>query len=432
MLKKTWISLLGLPLLLTFSLNGCATPTSEMENSGSTQDKTTKEGTPPSQKPVTDSSAKNQQEMATTAINAFTTDLYAQLNSKEGNLFLSPYSISTALAMTYMGAKENTKTQMAKALQFGEDTQAVTQGFNKLQESFNKVDSNYELRIANDLWVQKGMSLIVDFTEQLHDAYGVLSKKADFARETEVARGMINDKIAQQTGDKIKELLAPGMVTPQTRLVLTNAIYFKGKWQTPFDAKDTKDLDFTKLDNSKVKVPMMYQKGQFRYLQDDEIQLIELPYQSSEGNPGLSMVILLPQVPEDFTMVEKKLPHYLQKLKDSRQPLEIGVFLPKFKLESAFQLQEPLKNMGMKDAFDPALADFSGMIKAEKLAISAVVHKAFVEVNEEGTEATAATAVVTSRGMTPSLRVDHPFIFWIKDNRSGTILFLGRVTEPKL
>lgn len=442
MLKKTWIiSSLSLPLLLTFSLSGCAGPVEtdskkseigqkETVEKNSPQSVTVSAETPPLV-PV-NATANKQTEMVTTSINAFTNQLYSELNLKKENLFLSPYSVATALAMTYVGAEGATKTQMVQTLQFGEaNTADILLGFSGLQKILVRVDSNYELKIANDLWVQKGILLVADFSEQLHDAYTTVPRTANFQKEPEIARSAINSKVAEQTSQKIKDLLTPGLVTSNTRLVLTNAIYFKGKWQTPFDKASTEEQDFLKLDNTSVKVPTMYQKGQFRYLSDNDAQMVELPYQSSEGNPGLSMVVLLPQN-EHFEAVEKKLPHYLQKFTKDDLPVEIMVFLPRFKLESAFQLQEPLKKMGMKDAFDPAKANFQGMIKGEKLAISAIVHKAFVEVNEEGSEAAAATAVVTSRGMSPTFRANHPFIFWIKDNSTGTVLFLGKVLEPKV
>ncbi|OQW91889.1 MAG: hypothetical protein BWK79_15895 [Beggiatoa sp. IS2] len=438
--KKTWIiSSLSLPLLFTFSLSGCANPyatnpeESEVDQKAtveknSPQSVTVSAETPPVPANVT---AKKQTEMVTTSINAFTNQLYSQLNLKKENLFLSPYSVATALAMTYVGAEATTKTQMAQTLQFGTaNTPDILLGFSGLQKSFVRIDANYELNITNHLWVQKGTSLVADFTEQLGDAEIAVPKTANFQKEPEIARTQINDHIAEQTRQKIKDLLTPGLVTSNTRLVLTNAIYFKGKWQTPFNKASTEEQDFLKLDNTSIKVPTMYQKGQFRYFSDNDAQLIELPYQSSEGNPGLSMVVLLPQKNENFEATEKKLSHYLQKLAKNDSPVEIMVFLPRFKLESAFQLQEPLKKMGMEDAFDPAKANFKGMIKDEKLAISAVVHKAFIEVNEEGSEAAAATAVVTSRGMSPTFRANHPFIFWIKDNSTGTILFLGKVLEP--
>jgi len=427
MFRNPWLSTWSLSLLLTFSLNSCATE----ESTGYTAPPDTsvtgnvKEIKPI--KPVT-STPKSQQTQATSAINAFTTRLYAQLNSQEGNLFLSPYGISTALTMAYTGARGETESQMATALQF--EGQPNLQSLGELQKSLKQPDATYTLNIANDIWVQRGMHLVADFTETLHDIYNTVLRTADFANEADRARSRINGKIAEQTGQKIKELLAPGMVTSQTRLVLTNAIYFKGKWQMAFDPKDTEEQFFLKLDNSKIKVPMMYQKGDFRSWGDADAQLLELPYKSSENSSGLSMIVLLPQQDgkESFATVENKLSDYLR-MQNKDNPAEVVVLLPKFKLESTFQLREPLEKLGMKKAFDPATADFSG-ITQEKLAISDVIHKAFVEVNEEGTEATAATAVEFSRGMSATFRADHPFIFWVKDNHSGTVLFLGKVVDP--
>lgn len=416
-------------LTIFLSLHSCgyfkqlinATEISNAENA--------EEETLPPKQPIVIPPITIQQNPATLAINAFATNLYAQLSQQTGNLFLSPYSVSTALAMTYAGARGETKTQMAKALQFNTNEHAIQDGLSQLQKSFNHADSGYQLSLANGIWVQKRMTLFVDFMEKLYDFYGVVARTADFENAPDIARGSINAEIAKQTHGKIQDLLTTHLLNPETRLVLANAIYFKGKWQLPFPSEQTKDMTFVKLDGSQKKVPTMYLKEEFRFWENEEVQIIELPYQTSgTGGAELSMVILLPRKNEDFVTVEKKLPDYL--LKSSHEPTEIAVYLPKFTTESTFSLQEPLNALGMTDAFDPTKANFSGMTDQEKFMISAVIHKAFIEVNEKGTEAAAATAVIASRGRSTVFRADHPFIFWIKDNRSGTILFLGRVLNP--
>jgi len=419
--RKTWIPLLGLPLLLTFSRNGCAeTPAATNENAEKPVDVRPKT-------PV----ATTTNNVATTAINAFTASLYAQLRKQEGNLCLSPYSISTVLAMTSAGAQGDTKKQMVEVLKLGEKESETHKSFSELERALTAKTDFYQLAVANDLWVQKGQLLTADFTELLHSDYRATVRTANFETNLEASRQLINGYIAEQTGQKIPELLAANALNPQTRLILTNAVYFKGKWQLAFDKKDTQKLDFVKFDGSKIKVPTMYQKETFAHFEDADVQLLELPYKTADKTPGLSMVILLPKKDDGLPQIEGKLASYLNFLNDNQRE-EIAVFLPKFKVEAAFQLKDTLQILGMKDAFDQNKADFSAMTGKKELVISAVVHKAFIEVNEEGTEAAAATAVVTSRGRSPTFRADRPFLFWIKDNRSGTILFLGRVVEPTM
>ncbi|EDN71463.1 Proteinase inhibitor I4, serpin [Beggiatoa sp. PS] len=423
MIKKIVIFLVTLIVLL--GLHNCVENPVVSDSKAVTKTNDVEEETLPSKQPIATPIA-NQQNLATAAINAFATKLYAQLSQQSGNLFLSPYSVSTALTMIYAGAKGETKLQMARALQFNTN-QHIQHGFRELQKSFNNEDSSYQLSIANGIWVQKRMTLFAEFMETLYDFYGIVARTADFENATEIARRSINAVIAKQTHGKIQDLLMPSLLSPETRLVLTNAIYFKGKWQNPFLPEETQDMIFIKSDNSQIEVPTMYQKGEFGLWENEDVQLIELPYQTSQKNAELSMVILLPRKHENFAVVEQQLSDYLQK--NSHDPSEVAVYLPKFKTESAFSLQEPLQTLGMTDAFDSTKANLSG-ITEENIIISAVEHKAFIEVNEEGTEAAAATTVIASRGRATVFRANHPFIFWIKDNQSGTILFLGRLMNP--
>lgn len=363
---------------------------------------------------------------ATVAVNAFTTSLYNQLRPQPGNLFLSPYSISSALAMTYAGAKNQTKQQMAKVLRLNGDEQTLHKGFGDLERSLTTTNLG-ALYIANAAWVPKTVLLTAEYAELLHETYQAAVKTVDF-NTPELATKRINDWVAEKTQQHLETLLQPGDLNQQTQLVLTNAVYFKGQWQFPFRQENTMDSVFVKLDGSKIKVPTMYQKEPFGYLENQDFQLLELPYQNIGQGPGLSMIILLPKKDDGLPRVEEKLENYLQLPLDQK---EVSVYLPKFKFESAFQLKESLQKLGMTDAFNPRQADFSGITGKQSLTISAVVHKAVVDVNEQGTKAAATTAVIEERGVSLVFRADHPFLFWIKDNSSGTLLFLGRVVEPQ-
>lgn len=370
--------------------------------------------------------------------NVFALDLYAKLSPEEGNLFFSPDSISTALAMTYAGARGNTAKQMADTLHFSLSQEQLHPVFSELMNDLeaDPQKSGYQLSIANALWGQTGYKFHEEFINITKKYYDAGFKEADFINDKnrEETRQTINSWVENRTNDKIKELIVktPPVLTTLTRLVLTNAIYFKGKWQFQFDAKNTQDTPFTLLNGEKVKVPMMGQTKEFNYAENDTLQIIEMPY---VGNK-LSMVILLPKKIDGLKQVESSLTldnlnNWLSNLRNR----EVIVSVPKFKMTSKFELNEVLKSLGMVDAFTMA-ADFSGMTSDPVgLYISNVIHKAFVDVNEEGTEAAAATAVVmTLMGMPepkPVFRVDHPFVFVIRDAKSGSILFMGRVEDPR-
>jgi len=362
----------------------------------------------------------------------FALELYSRLKETKENLFFSPYSISAAIAMTYAGAKGDTEKQMAETLHFTLKEESLHAAFSELQNRLNKggKKGTYELSIANALWRQQGYTFLEKFTELLERNYGAGLKEVDFKEATEAARGIINQWVEKETHDKIKELLKPGVLNEMTRMVLTNAIYFKGLWESQFKEERTKPLPFTLLNNEKTEVPMMYQSKKFRCAEYDNIQILELPYKGND----ISMFILLPVKSNGLKNLEEllsseRLKEWLQR--DNMPETEVSVYLPKFRLTSEFSLKDVLKSMGMADVFSTA-ADFSGMTGKKDLFISEVIHKAFVDVNEEGTEAAAATAVIMTRGMsrTTLFRADHPFIFMICDNPSGSILFLGRVINP--
>jgi len=369
--------------------------------------------------------------------NKFAFDLYSQVKQKEGNLFLSPFSISTALAMTYAGARGNTETQMADTLYFSLSQERLHPAFLTLMQGLraDSARSGYELSIANALWGQGGYKFHGAFIDITKNYYEAGFKEVDFVKNTEAARQTINQWIEAKTKDKIKELIKPGVLTEFTRLVLTNAIYFKGKWISQFKKESTKPEPFELISGDKVQVSMMNQTKEFNYSENENIQILEMPY---DGNK-LSMVILLPKEKKGIRELENLLKaENLKTWLSTLRKREVIVSLPKFKMTSEFLLNEALKALGMTDAFDRTSADFTGMTPDPVgLYISEVIHKAFVDVNEEGTEAAAATAVdMTLKAAMmleskPVFRADHPFVFIIRDKSSDSILFIGRVMDPR-
>lgn len=363
---------------------------------------------------------------------AFAFNLYDRLKQTEGNLFLSPYSISTALAMTYAGARGNTEKQMAQVLHFILDQEHLHPAFASIEAGLNAVQKKGEIQlcVANALWPEKSYTFLKDYLVLLETNYGASVTPLDYKRATDAARKEINTWVEQKTNNKIKDLIQKGVLDPATRLVLTDAIYFKGNWANQFKKKDTEDLPFNVAPGKSVSVPMMTQKQRFKYMENDSLQVLEMPYAGDD----LSMIILLPREVDGLAGLEAELT--VENLNAWMRRLvkrEVQVFLPKFEMTSQFSLGETLASMGMPDAFSMS-ADFSGMDGTTMLYISAVVHKAFVAVDEEGTEAAAATAVVMRLKAMPRpplvFRADHPFVFMICDNRLGSILFLGRVTDP--
>lgn len=368
---------------------------------------------------------------------AFALDLYGQLKAGPGNLFFSPYSISMALAMTYAGARSQTEKQMAQVFHFSGDQRSLHEAFGQLQRQLDEAgqQKGIELSIANALWAQKGHAFLPAFLQVAQGQYQANLKQADFKTEAEAAREEINGWVAQKTRDRIKDILPPRSVEELTRLVLANAIYFKGAWAKPYDKTETTPQPFHLTLTRQADMPLMHHFDEVRYMENNDFQALELPYDGG----GLSMVILLPRQVEGCGHLEDRLtptlvPGALKQMKQQK----VEIFLPRFKLESSFDLIGALAKMGMPDAFAGAKADFSGMDGARDLFISGVFHKAWGEVNEEGTEATAATAVVVGLAAMPShppppppvFRADHPFLFFIRDTRSGSLLFLGRLADP--
>jgi serpin B len=368
---------------------------------------------------------------------AFAFELYQALKGKEGNLFYSPYSISLALAMTYAGARGETAEQMAETLQFMLGQDSLHPAFNWLDAELarrgegaqGKDGEGFRLNIVNAIWGQKDYSFLPAFLDVLAENYGAGLRILDFVTEPEKSRVTINDWVSDQTEGRIKDLIPQGAIDALTRLVLTNAIYFNAAWECPFDEQVTADGPFYLLDGGQVTVPMMRQTESFGYTDGEGYQTVELPYDGNE----LSMVILLPEDGQ-FEIFEEGLE--AQQVSDvisDLQPTEVALTMPKFEFESEFSLKDTLADMGMPIAFSGA-ADFSGMTGTPDLSISEVLHKAFVSVDEAGTEAAAATAAIMKETAMPGqpveVTIDHPFIFLIRDIETGAILFVGRVLNP--
>jgi serpin B len=369
--------------------------------------------------------------------NKFALELYGRLKTQKGNLFLSPYSISSALAMTYAGAHGNTEKQMAQVLHFDLGHERLHPVFHALNGELEAraLQPGLELNIANALWGWKNWDL-PEFINLTKTYYGAGFHEVEFGRATEATRRLINNWIEQQTKGRIKDLIEPGMLDPDwTRLVLTDAIYFKAHWAKPFAAGRTKVSPFHITKDKTVNVPMMHKNGKFKLMhiffnRSFAFQAIELPYIGDE----LSMVIFLPVNVDGLGELEDALTaDNLKKWLDSlNTESECIVYLPKFKITSKFRLEKVLAAMGMADAFSD-LADFTGMkrmVDSLRPWISFVIHKAFVDVTEAGTEAAAATAVGIAESTSVFFIADHPFLFLIRDVRSNSILFLGRVTNP--
>jgi serpin B len=371
------------------------------------------------------------------ANNKFGLDLYGKLDKEKSgeNFFFSPSSISLALAMTAAGAKGQTETEMASVLRLDGNLPQAHAAYRALLERWNAAgkDRGYQLRVANRLWGQKGHDFLENYLALTKQEYGAELGRVDFAKNTEAARLEINDWIAKQTAEKIKDLIPAGAVNSSTSLVLTNAIYFKGDWMLPFKKEATHDDDFTISVAKKVKVPLMYQKGYFSYMEDELLQAVQLPYKGSD----LSMLVLLPKKPDGLPELEKSLSAAkIEQVRSKFKQQQTILYVPKFKIEASFSLSKTLQSLGMKSAFSPG-ADFSGIDGKKDLFISDVIHKAFVDVNETGTEAAAATGTMMAMSAAPSqvpppvFRADHPFVFMIYDRQAGSILFLGRMMNPQ-
>ncbi len=370
----------------------------------------------------------------------FTFDFFQEIKSEQGNLFFSPYSITAALGMTYAGARGDTEVQMAQSLHYILPQSSLHPAFNKLGLELDSRarsegvpdDKTFRLHVANALWGQNGFPFLPSYLDLLGENYGAGMHLLDFEQDPDGSRKIINQWVSQETEKRIENIIPPGVIDTLTRLVLSNAIYFKADWANEFDKEATSEGIFHLSDGSQVTVPMMNQHQQYNYVQGEGLQMLELPYAGHQ----LSMLLLLPEA-DKFTQVQDSLSAAaVNRLISNLMPEDVALQLPKFKYENSLSLKETLIKMGMTDAFDVQRADFSGMDGERTLYISAVLHKAFVAVDEAGTEAAAASVVIMTLRSMPigsplEFWVDRPFFFLIRDNPTGAILFLGRVLNPK-
>ena len=358
---------------------------------------------------------------------AFALDLYHAMEA-EGNLFFSPYSVATALAMTYMGARGETAAQMAEACHFASDRERVAADFAERQKTLRSLTGDsLALYIANALWAQRDYPFLPAFRDLVTTRFQAGYALLDFKHALADALQTINQWVAGHTNNMIPELLTPSDLDALTRLVLTNAVYFKANWRYTFAKQDTQRQPFYSP-KGEVQVPLMHQENRFAYGETKDLHILELPYTKT-----LSMVVLLPRSRTGLPQLEKSLsPAALNTWLGMLGERKLHVYLPAFALDYRASLKAPLKALGMVNAFGRN-PDFSGMDGSRTLYISDVIHQAKVIVNEQGTEAAAATAVVMKRVSvmhTPVFRADHPFIFLIREKKTGSVLFMGRLLSP--
>ena len=390
-----------------------------------------------------DTKAGNAIESLATGNTAFGLDLYARLKTADGNLFFSPYSISTCLAMTYAGAQGDTAAQMAKTLHFDTYQLQLATSFGELQKQLNSEQEKkgIELNIANDLWGQKDHLFLPTFLDIAKQSYGANLKQVDFRTHADTARTEINDWVNHKTKGKITDLIQPGVLGPATRLVLVNAIYLKAPWMEVFPEHATKPAPFHLAGGAAQDAPMMVRQGHFGYARGEGYSAITIPYTGGD----LQFLVLLPDALDGLAALETKLTPDQLAACASTKSTDVILHLPKFKMEPPlFRLGKVLQALGMKSAFDQpkGSANFDRLAPRKPedyLFISEVFHKTFLDLDEKGTEAAAATAVVMARAtamlMDPpkpiEVRVDHPFLFAIQHRPSGACLFVGRITQPR-
>lgn len=377
----------------------------------------------------------------TAANNAFTFDMYRKVtNTEENNIFFSPYSIFSAMAICYEGSQGITKEQIANVFYFPLDKTILKVSLGEIVDDLNTETDDYELKNANALWIQKDFAVKKQYISNVENYYSGNVENLDFVEEPEESKNTINNWVEEQTNDKIKDLIPDGAINKKTRLIITNAIYFNGKWQNEFDKEATKKDDFYPSGDEELLVDMMYTKQYFSYGENSKAKIIELPYKGD----NLCMYVVLPDKNDindfetDFSVGD------YEKLKsDMDSEYEVKTWIPKFKFETKIELSSSLTEMGIVDAFDNDKANFSEISDeqiSERLKISKVIHQAFVDVQEEGTEAAAATAVIMETCESVEepkpvpireFRADHPFMFFIEDKNTGCILFMGKVGSPE-
>jgi len=369
--------------------------------------------------------------------NAFAVNLYAQLARESGdNIFFSPYSISSAMGMVYAGARNGTARQIDRVMHFTLPDDRLHPALGALTNQLNAgaMDGNvaaYKLKVANSLWGQTGYPYKQHFLNILQQYYGAALQQTDFENNPTAAVQQINQWVSDATHNRIPTIL--DSLDPTTRLVLVDAIYFKSGWLNQFDATNTEQQPFNVDEATSAQAPLMYQQEWCQYAENANAQIVEIPYAAHK----LSMVVILPKEPAGLSDVEAKLtPQRLSNWLSHTGSRSVNLYLPKFTFTDSIDLMAELKSLGIVKAFDRDVADFAGITLQDRLYISKAVHKAFVAVDETGTEAAAATALVVSidsiviDSNPPTFRADHPFIFLIRDNATGTILFMGRVTNP--
>jgi len=368
---------------------------------------------------------------------AFAWDFYREAATPGENLFLSPYSISVALAMTWAGAGGNTETEMANAMHFMLAQDRLHNAFNALDLELQKraeaesadAPLPFRLNVTNAIFGQVGFAFLDPFLDTLARDYGAGIRLLDFVSETEESRLAINQWVSDRTEQRIEELLAPGILDAMTRLVLVNAIYFTASWSEPFEEAKTRDASFRRLDGSEVMVPTMHQGVETVYGEGESFQAAELPYDGQQ----LAMLVL---VPDEGTFAQFEQALSASKVDEIRTGLSdhlVDLAFPKFSFRSSIPAKAPLQALGMVEAFDAGKADFSGMTETLPFYIQDVAHQAFIAVDERGTEAAAATAVIAGTTSAPppaTLTVDRPFVFAIIDRTTGATLFVGRVLDP--
>jgi serpin B len=371
------------------------------------------------------------------AANRFAFELYKQYKDTNDNVFFSPYSISSALEMTYEGARGKTAQEIQSVFHFPSDPATRIGSFAKLYSQINPQNATYQLSTANALWAQKSYPFDANYLKTIETYYHGKATNLDFAGDAEGSRKTINTWVSEKTANKIPELFAPGSLNALTRLVLTNAIYFKGKWFAPFEKTLTQQKDFATAAGAKVKCSMMNIQKNFKYAETSDYQAIELPYEKND----LSMIVILPKTGKVSAAESSLTVAQLASIKSTMASNLVDVYLPKFKFNTSYNMNQTLSAMGMSTAFNPDSADFTGMYdrnkaNGENLYIGLVIHKAYVDVYEEGTEAAAATGVAMmassiAEPIPPKIfNADHPFIFAIAHNATGSILFLGKVNDP--
>lgn len=366
------------------------------------------------------------------ASNQFAFDLYNQFKDEEGNIFFSPYSISTAMAMVYEGAKGDTAQEIQSVFNFPIDDTVRQSSFASLFNKLNQPNPDFQLKVANALWAQADYQFLEDYLNILKTYYVGEANNVDFKNDTEASRQVINGWVENKTNKKIMDLFPKGLLNQSTRLVLTNAIYFKGTWVKQFEKANTKTYTFTNQSGDDVEVEMMEKTDDnsvFKYSEEEDFQILEIPYEGDK----LSMLILLPRDNNPSALEGKLTPEKISNWRASLTESRVDVFLPKFTFKTKYLLYGNLADLGMPTAFSDQ-ADFSGMDGTKNLSIQQVIHQAFVDVNEEGTEAVAATGIgffITALEPTtiPIFRADHPFIFLIV-GENNEILFLGRMSDP--